>query len=224
MAGGQGSDYDRLVALADYLKENYEFDVIVFPGDWTDINSPKGFTQLDVAILLVEELKRLKKPIIAVPGNMDTREIVELLKEEKISVHGEGKIVGDVGFYGYGGAKTPFKTNLEPTDEELRRGLQESWNVIKDSKIKVQVNHVPPYQTKVDLIASGLHVGSKIVREFIEDKKPNLVVCAHIHEGRGTEIIGNSFIINPGRFPEGYCGFVEIDNDGKVSGRVENIL
>gem|GEM_PF-1136558 len=26
VAGGQGSDYDRLVALADYLKENYEFD------------------------------------------------------------------------------------------------------------------------------------------------------------------------------------------------------
>ncbi|MCD6402822.1 MAG: metallophosphoesterase, partial [Candidatus Aenigmarchaeota archaeon] len=113
-------DVENLLEIFDKIKESYKFDVVVCPGDWTDINPPKGFTQLDMAILLLEEMKKLGVPIVGVPGNMDTKEIVNLFEKEEISVHGKGKIIGNIGFYGYGGAKTPFKTNLEATEEELK--------------------------------------------------------------------------------------------------------
>ncbi|MCD6402717.1 MAG: metallophosphoesterase family protein, partial [Candidatus Aenigmarchaeota archaeon] len=115
-------------------------------------------------------------------------------------------------------------TNLEPTEEELKRGLEESFSQVKEKPIKIQVTHVPPHLTKIDLISAGLHVGSKVVREFIEEKQPNLAVCGHIHEARGVDWIKNTLIINPGRLSEGYVGIIEIKEDGKVEGKVINVL
>ncbi|UCG92959.1 MAG: YfcE family phosphodiesterase, partial [candidate division WOR-3 bacterium] len=63
----------------------------------------------------------------------------------------------------------------------------------------------PPYKTKVDKIFLGLHVGSRTIRNFIETFQPDLVICGHIHEARGSDKIGNTIIINPGPFPKHYA-------------------
>jgi Icc-related predicted phosphoesterase len=199
-----------------------EFDVIVCPGDFTDYNVPKGFTRIDLASIIVEELKTFKKPIIAVPGNMDY-EIIEFLEKEGISVHGRSKIIDNFGFYGFGGAKTPFETPLEPSEEEMRKGLEKAYEEIKNCEYKIQVTHVPPFKTKLDIISSGAHVGSETVRNFIEEKKPIVAICAHIHEARGIDEIGKTKIINSGRFPEGYCGLIKIEN-GKVEAKIVNLI
>ena len=210
-------DLEMLPILLDKVKENYDFDVIVFPGDWTDVNPPKGFEQIDVAMLLLEELKKNCKQLIAVPGNVDSKDLIPLLEEEGVSVHGRGIVVDNVGFYGYGGARTPFKTNIEPSEEELKLGLEKSWYEIKDAKFKVQVTHMPPLHTKIDLITTGLHVGSQAIRDFIESNQPTLAISAHVHEGFGMDKIGKTLLFNPGRFPEGKGFYVEIKEDGTVS-------
>jgi len=214
-------DVENLLTYLDKIKE-LKFDVVVCPGDFTDVNTPKGFTQEDIAKLIISELKSLRVPIMAVPGNVDPKNIVKTFEENGISIHGRGKIVKGIGFFGYGGAKTPFETNIEPTEEELKLGLQNAYKDVEKAKYKVQVTHNPPYGTRLDLIQSGIHVGSNAVKSFIENHHPILAISAHIHEARGTDKLKDTFLINSGRFPEGYLGLVNIDNR-VVNGKVLNI-
>jgi Icc-related predicted phosphoesterase len=199
-----------------------DFDVIVAPGDFTDNNVPRGMAKADIAVLLLEELSSLHKPILAVPGNLD-KEVLPIFEERGINLHGSGKIIKDVGFYGMGGAATPFGTSLEPSEEELQRGLEAGYEMVKDCPIKVQVTHNPPAGTKLDMISSGAHVGSNVIRGFIEKNRPAAAVSAHIHEARGVDTLESTRLINPGRFPEGYCGLISIAKDGTTA-RIINLI
>ncbi|MCX6820558.1 MAG: metallophosphoesterase [Candidatus Aenigmarchaeota archaeon] len=214
------NDTEMMMQSLDKLKE-LGFDAIVCPGDFTDI-APRGFTQEDVGRLLIEELKSAGKPVICVPGNMDLV-IIPLLEKGGVSVHGLGKTVGEIGFYGFGGAKTPFGTAYEPDEAEIEAGLRKAYEDVKDAKYKIQVTHNPPFGTKVDMLPSGMHVGSKVVRRLIEELKPEAAVCAHIHEGRGVDELGRTKIINPGRLPEGYCGILEV-KDGVVTAEIAGLI
>lgn len=205
------NDIENLMKFLDELK-NVKFDVLVCPGDLTDTLTPKGFSKEEIGKLIIEEFKTLKKKILVVPGNQD-KELIQLFEEEGISLHGKGKIIEDYGFYGFGGAKTPFGTSLEPTEEEIKNGLEKALNDVKKLKKKIQVTHVPPARTKIDKIFTGAHVGSETVRRFIEEKQPLLAISAHVHEARGVDEIGRTKIINSGRFPEGYYGLVEINDE-----------
>ena len=204
------NDIENLIQLLDKVG-GLKPDVMVLSGDLIDVGVDfRGFTRVDIANLVLEELSVLNIPILAVPGNQD-KSILSLLEERGTSLHGIGRVVNSVGFYGFGGAKTPFGTPLEPEEEELDAGLRKARENIKRNKIKVQVTHAPPYNTKLDIITSGAHVGSRAVRRIIEELSPNVAICAHIHEARGVDFIGNTKIVNSGRFPEGYCGVVDID-------------
>jgi len=203
------NDLENMFEFLDKLK-NYEFDVIVYAGDFTDFGLPKGFSQEDIAKLLIEELLTLKKPIVAIPGNNDDLNVIKLIEREGISIHGKGKIINEVGFYGFGGAKTPFNTNYEPSDEELKRGLERGFIEVMNAKIKIQVTHNPPLNTKLDQTLTGMHVGSQIIRNFIEKYQPSVAVSAHIHEARGIDYLGKTLLVNPGRFAEGHFALVSI--------------
>jgi len=215
-------DVENLLSYLDKIKE-FKFDMIICPGDFTDVGVPKGFTQEDVARLIIKELKMLGKGFLCVPGNVDTRGVIDILENENVSIHGRGAKFKGFGFYGFGGAKTPFQTNIEPGEEELRLGLENGWKDVKDSKDKIQVTHSPPHGTKIDVIQGGLHVGSKAVRSYIETHEPILAISAHIHEARGVDKVKNTFLINSGKFSEGYFGLINIEN-GLVNGRVLNLI
>ena len=77
---------------------------------------------------------------------------------------------------------------------ELRKLLDEI------DQVDIVVSHLPPYGIMDE--DQGLHkkgelMGSKLLRKFIIDKKPKLVVCGHIHTP-GKKILGDTIIINPG--------------------------
>jgi len=198
-----------------------DFDVLVCPGDFTDV-PPKGLTSIEIAKIIIEELKTLKKPILAVPGNWD-KELINLFEKEGVNLHGKGKIIENVGFYGFGGAKTPFNTFFEPSEEEMEDGLEKAVKEILEAKTKVQVTHAPPARTKIDLAYTGAHVGSEAVRRVIEKYKPKVAISAHIHEARGIDDLNGTKLINSGRFPEGYFGLVVIKN-GNVEAKIMNLI
>src|SRR5438445_2250792 len=200
----------------------FRFDVVVCTGDITDYTVPKGFNRTDIVKIVLEELKTLKKPVLMIPGNQD-KEIIPFLEKEGISLHGRGVVMEGVGFYGYGGAKTPFNTPFEPSEQELKTGLTKAFEMVKNSKHKVQVTHIPPMGTKIDRIFSGAHVGSEAVRKFIEEKKPEVAVSSHVTEAKGIDEIGNTKIMNTGKFPEGYCGFISINNR-EVNLKIVNLI
>ncbi len=199
-----------------------EFDIVICPGDITDVILPKGFSREEIAKILIEELKTLGKPLLVVPGNMDG-EILDLLEKENISIHGKGKIIDGVGFYGFGGAKTPFNTPLEFSEEEIKVGLEKAFEDVKNCEIKVQVTHMPPANTNLDRIISGAHVGSEVIREFIIKNKPDLAISAHIHEAKGIDKLNSTTLINSGRFSEGSCGLVSI-NRKKIEAKIIELI
>ena len=215
--------HNDVESLPQFLDKAVElnFDVVVCPGDFTDV-APRGFSQEEIGRVIIEELKGLKKPVLAVPGNWDGV-LIKILEEEGISIHGKGKIVGGIGFYGFGGAKTPFGTAYEPNENEIESGLKRAYEEVKDAKPIVQVTHNPPINTKLDIISSGAHVGSDVVRSFIEIKEPRVAICAHIHEARGVDIIGSTKVVNPGRLPEGYCGVIDITKES-VDAKIINLI
>ncbi len=94
----------------------------------------------------------------------------------------------------------------------------------KENKEKrvIFVSHNVPYNTKLDKVgmkahkkARGKHYGSKLVKRIIDKYKPLLVIGGHIHEGRGNQKLGKTFIVNPGSVHEGKAAVIKVDK-GKV--------
>lgn len=214
------NDVEILMEYIDKLSL-LDFDVLICPGDFTDV-PPKGFNSVEIAKIIIEELKTLKKPILAVPGNWD-KDLINLFEKEGISLHGKSKVIENVGFYGFGGAKTPFNTLFEPNEEEIESGLEKAVKEIKNIEIKVQVTHSPPIRTKIDMVYTGAHVGSEAVRKIIEKYKPLVAISAHIHEAKGIDELNSTKLINSGRFPEGHCGLIVI-KDKNVEAKIMNLI
>jgi Icc-related predicted phosphoesterase len=80
--------------------------------------------------------------------------------------------------------------------------------MIKEARYKILVAHCPPYQTAIDRIHSGLHVGSHSVRRFLETYQPDLCISGHIHEAPGEDVIGHTRLVNPGMLAQG--GYVTV--------------
>lgn len=200
--------YKPMNRLLDGIKE--EFDLILCPGDFTDMfDIPERFSQMDIANLVLQGLLSENKPLLCVPGNHDPYEIIGLFQEYEVNLQERVRDFQEIQFMGIGGAETPFNTNIEPTEEELKAELEKL-----GSKVDVDfvlVTHNPPQNTKLDKTSSGKHVGSEAIRKFIEENHPLVAVSAHIHEAGGTDTLGNTKLIYPGMASKGNYGIIEIE-------------
>ncbi|MCX7911068.1 MAG: metallophosphoesterase [Endomicrobia bacterium] len=206
------NDIENLPTFFDKLS-TYQPDVLISVGDISDSTFPKGFSSLDIGRIFLEEVKEVSKNVLVVPGTWD-KELIDFFEKKGVSLHGRGKVVKNVGFYGFGGAQTPFNTPYEPSEKEIEEGLIKGFEMVKNLEIKIQLTHSPPFGTVLDIVG-GRHVGSQAVRKCIEILKPQVAVCSHIHEGMGKDRINETTILNVGKFFEGYFGLIEID-DGKI--------
>jgi uncharacterized protein len=180
-------------------------DVLVIGGDLTTVGSVRE------AKSVILGFKKVVEIVLCVAGNMDLPQHDELFVRLGVSINGRGVLVGDVGFAGLSSApvstlKTPYELPEETLLERSRAGHRQ----IRNARIRIFVPHAPPYGTKLDIIHSGIHVGSTAVREIVEDEKPDAVICGHIHEGRGLDFIGKSALMNCGPAMNGYYGIAEI--------------
>ena len=100
--------------------------------------------------------------------------------------------------------------------------LEQGYNQVKTAPQHILVSHTPPLKTKADSIGSGIHVGSKAVRTFIENHQPAYCLCGHIHEARSCDRIGKTRIINPGMIRDGGWIEVLVDN-GTVNASLQTI-
>ena len=209
----------RIIALADIhskLKnlglirpELASCDLVVLCGDITH------FGGMSEAAAILDEIRAVNPAVLAVAGNVDRKDVQPYLDGEGIGLHGTGKAVGDIGFFGVGGSNvTPLGTPNEIPDKEILGILEKGYADVEQARIKIIVSHPPPKKTKVDRIFLGLHVGSKSLRTFIEQHQPDICLTGHIHEARGEDTIGKTRILNPGPFFKGGYVDVMIDEEG----------
>jgi Icc-related predicted phosphoesterase len=174
-------------------------DFLIIAGDITN------FGGYDDTHNIVSMFTAINKHIVAIPGNCDRIAVNKYLVDKGISLHMKTRIIGNIALYGVGGcSSTPFHTPQEYSESDIGTMLKD-WERNQRAKWHVLVTHSPPANTKLDRTLMGAHVGSKVIRTFIENFQPDLVVCGHIHEAKGADRISNAVCINPGPFPEHYA-------------------
>jgi Icc-related predicted phosphoesterase len=123
--------------------------------------------------------------------------------------------IEDVGVFGVSAAPiSPLQTPYELDDEELSRRIEHGFGRVTGARVVIFCPHAPPSRTECDRLSSGEHVGSEVIRAFIEREHPQLVLCGHIHEARAMDRIGGSRIVNPGPVADGHYAIVDIDEEG----------
>jgi Icc-related predicted phosphoesterase len=170
------------------------------------------------------------------PGNDDQLEVDDVIKQAKHVELAEGRIVELDGYQmassGWSNP-TPWETYREEEEPQLAERIRAVLDQVTAAPERTIFSlHCPPYGSKLDdapqLTAemdlkeagrSTVPVGSKAVREAIEEFQPALGLHGHIHEARGSARIGSTLCINPGSsYEQGMLlgAIVELDGKKKV--------
>jgi hypothetical protein len=197
------------------IPDIHQADLILLTGDLTNFGSLREAQQV------LDEIMGINPNVLAQLGNLDRPEINGFLDHLGINLHGHGRLIqGRLCIVGIGGSNpTPFGTPTEFSEEELLHIGTEAYQQGLDaiamiengggSKVPVLlVSHAPPVNTRVDRIFNGRHVGSAAIRRIIETYQPDLCVTGHIHEAKGSDMIGPTTVLNPGTLRSG--GWIEI--------------
>ena len=197
--------FNRVDRAADELAP---LDLLIVGGDITT-----GGTPADAA-RAIEHWRPLAPRVLALAGNMDSASIDDRLDQLGVALDSRGIRIGDVGIFGVSAApKSPLHTPYELDEAELAQRIQTAYVEVHDCRIQIFCPHAPPRGTACDQLRRGEHVGSTAVRAFIERAQPELVLCGHIHEARGTDTIGRTKIVNPGPAASGHYALVDVNDD-----------
>ena len=170
---------------------------------------------------------------IGFPGKRDaySKRFNELIKKSGLKIIDfKNYKFSDYNFVGYPRSTYPGKVTKHIEKKIRKREGKKAGKVIK--KIKednkkffkklrgkfqentIFISHNCPYNTKLDKVKKGVqkgkHYGSWLAKKLVQDLKPFLVICGHMHENQGKCRIGKSLIINPGAAYEGKAAIIEI--------------
>lgn len=211
-------DVHQSVQFVDLIPGLEQASGVIVTGDLTN-HSPAGAMEK-----VWNAIYTKNQNILAQQGNMDRTNVTAFLKDKNANLHCEVRELAEgVKVMGVGcSIPTPFGTPGEITEEEMEQHLEETHRKIGDYEQLLLVVHDAPFNTSLDIIGNGMHVGSKSVRAFIEKHQPNIVLCGHIHESSGEDHIGKSRIFNPGMASGG--GYVQVSiEDGKLNATLKQV-
>jgi len=173
-----GSQY-RLNAVLDNIKK-YSPDLVIICGD---------ITQFGPGEMATNFLNQIPVETFAIPGNIDTSEVGPAISESNAENIDLKRVVKNgISFVGMGG-ETVSLTNVI-----IDKGKKRSFDEVIDEKT-VLVTHVPPYKLQ-DKVYIGHHIGSKELKKLVENYRPRLVLCGHVHEDPGMTMFHDSVIVN----------------------------
>jgi uncharacterized protein len=177
-------DLGQAARLVDLARDA---DVVVGAGDFG--TQHRGVEET------IGVLAAIEAPSIVVPGNNETADELRGACRgwpSAIVLHGEGVELDGVPFFGLGAGVpvTPWDWSFDLTDEEagaLLAGCPEGGALVVHSPPKGHVDN-------------GL--GSEAILRTIEQRRPRIAVCGHVHEQWGRESrVGETRVLNLG--PEG---------------------
>lgn len=203
------SDFHGSISSAERISGKTRMigaEILIICGDITH------FGNLFDAEKMLESIINQGVVTIFIPGNCDPRELTEKsVVAGAQSIHGRIVTFGSIDFVGVGG-------NLR--EPEIEKLLEATLRGLKKERKIVFVSHTPPVNTKLDQLNSGHHVGSQVIRGFIEETRPLLAVCGHIHESRGIDKLKGVPIINPGPAKWGLCATIDVKDN--VEGKLDS--
>jgi len=148
---------------------------------------------------MAEPMQRRAEHMYVLPGNHESEKDIAGFCERHgfINFHGGTLAIGGTHIAGLGySTPTPFDTPGEYSEQEMAARLEKFAGL----KPLVLICHAPPLETDLDRIKTGLHAGSRAVREFIERVQPGHFFCGHIHEAEGKVIqMGATRAMNVGK-------------------------
>ena len=146
---------------------------------------------------MIGPFKKLGLEVALVPGNHEPEAVADFLAEayNVKNLHGSSLKIKDTGFFGCGAANIGIH-RLEDTESYFL--FYKGFKDIKNLNKKIMISHIPPSGTLMERLVPGS--GSEAVRKAIESFKPDIALCAHLHEAEGIEeSIGKTRVINVGR-------------------------
>jgi Icc-related predicted phosphoesterase len=193
----------------------------------------RSFLQDYLVPLITEfRMRHPEKKIFLIMGNDDFRANVDVFEDAEgkgilFFIHKKKVELGNgYSIVGYGFVNTtPFRLkDWEKKDfphaadppqlspDVLRSIDEEKGTIAEDMELlaslgeprkTIYIIHAPPFNTNLDIVTSGQHVGSVAVRKFIERHSPLATLHGHIHEshkmsGSWMDILGDTICINVG--------------------------
>jgi Icc-related predicted phosphoesterase len=198
--------HDRFAVVPELLRETGAVDLLLIGGDITTGGTPDDVQRA------IEGWRAHAPRLLAVAGNMDSAAIDGRLDALGVALDRRGIIVDRVGIFGLSAAPvTGLGTPYELDEAELARRIETAFKQVAESSLRIFCPHAPPRGTACDRLADGRHIGSEAVRAFVAREQPDLVLCGHIHQSRGADMLGCSRIVNPGPASEGHYALVETE-------------
>ena len=180
-------------------------DLVIVAGDVVNHD-------IERAKQLLARLAEAGVAVYFVPGNMDG----EALKDwngggRVVALHGRCAYADDVALVGLGGSpEGAFSTPFELSEPEAWGRLESAMQGYRGGRL-ILVSHCPPAATKIDRTVDGDHIGSRVIREFVEVKHPILVVSGHVHEAQGIDRVGSTVVVNTGPAKNGNLAIITLN-------------
>ena len=204
--------HGKISTLERTLKEVKEVDAVLVAGD---VSSYAGLKWDYVLSILSKYCKQKNITAFVVPGNVDPPALLNARYGNVSVLHASTSTLGKYIVVGIGGGMGfSFWRVTKLTDNEFERFINSILREYGSGLAPYSwllLTHTPPYGTKLDIMYTGEHVGSKALRTLIEVRKPLLVVSGHIHESRNVDYLGKTVLVNPGPNYKGFYALARIN-------------
>jgi hypothetical protein len=147
-------------------------------------------------------------PVLAVRGNSDPAYMARYFAAySNIRLLNAGRIRLDgISFAGLSGTiPVPFRSRIAFREKHLMEKMKPMLD--RDT---ILIAHPPPYGT-LDRVGRKIHAGSALVRDLVVHTSPRMLICGHIHEDKGMEMLEQTLVVNCCLPHGGRGALVELD-------------
>lgn len=187
------SDIHGDKGLAKKLAERAEkenVDLVILAGDLTMADADTNG--------IIGPFKAKGKQVLIVPGNHESPATTGFLSQRYnvVDLHGYGKKFGELGVFGCSGVNVGMQ---QMSEQDIYETLKQAFGKVKGAKKTIMVTHVHPTGSIIENFTQ-FFPGSNGVKKALDNFKPDIMLCGHVHEAEGIEDkIGSTRIINVGK-------------------------
>jgi uncharacterized protein len=160
---------------------------------------------------IMDFINDMPVPVFAVRGNVDHASMVDMADScSNINLlHRRSLDVNGVSFVGVSGTvSVPFRSRIGIRESETAEKVS-----LLVSRETILIAHPPPWGV-LDKAFGIFHSGSLTIEAIVVEKQPRVLICGHIHEGRGFAMLGQTVVVNSALGKDGEGSIVDLNDGG----------